>query len=60
MYPSIIKVTSCGDYMLSVVFDNCERGMLYMKQFLNFGVFGRLKNQDIFKNVRVSSDTIEW
>lgn len=60
MYPSIVKVTPCEDYVLSVVFDNGESGTLDMRQFLNFGVFRRLKDQDVFRRVRISFDTIEW
>ena len=60
MYPSIIKVTPGQDYVLSIVFDNGESGTLDMKQFLNFGVFRRLRDRDAFRRVRVSFDTIEW
>jgi hypothetical protein len=60
MYPSVVKVSPGKDYVLSIVFDNGESGTLDMKQFLDFGVFKRLKNYDIFKTVRVSFDTIEW
>jgi hypothetical protein len=60
MYPSVVKVSPGKDYVLSIVFDNGESGTLDMKKFLDFGVFKRLKNYDIFKTVRVSFDTIEW
>jgi len=60
MYPSVVKVSPGKDYVLSIVFDNGESGTLDMKQFLDFGVFKRLKNYEIFKTVRVSFDTIEW
>ena len=60
MYPSIVKVTPGKDYVLSILFDNGESGTLDMKQFLDFGVFKRLKDHDAFKKVRVSFDTIEW
>jgi hypothetical protein len=60
MYPSVVKVSPGKDYVLTIVFDNGESGTLDMKQFLDFGVFKRLKNYDIFKTVRVSFDTIEW
>ena len=43
-----------------MVFDNGETGVLDMKPFLDIGVFRRLKNQGIFKQVKVSFDTIEW
>lgn len=60
MYPAVIEVTSHDNYILSVVFDNGERGILDMKPFLNFGVFQRLKDQHVFERVRISFDTIAW
>jgi hypothetical protein len=60
MYPSVIKVTPCEDYTLSIVFDNGENGRLDIKPILNFGVFQRIKDENAFKRVRVSFDTIEW
>ncbi|MCF8077593.1 MAG: DUF2442 domain-containing protein [Desulfotignum sp.] len=60
MYPSIIKVSPQKDYRLKIQFDNGESGILDMKQFLNFGIFKRLKDHKVFNTVRVSFDTIEW
>lgn len=60
MHPSVIKVVPLDDYVLSIVFDNGESGNLDMKNYLNFGVFTRLKNIENFRSVRVSFDTIEW
>ncbi len=60
MYPSVKEVTADTDYVLSIVFDNGEHGILDMKEFLDFGVFQRIKNHDAFKRVRVAFDTIEW
>lgn len=60
MYPSVIKVEPIDDHALSIVFDNGECGILDMKEYLNFGVFSRLKNLENFKRVRVCFDTIEW
>lgn len=31
-----------------------------MEPYVNFGVFNRIKDPDIFKTARVSFDTIEW
>jgi hypothetical protein len=39
MYPSVKEVTAGSDYVLSIVFDNGERGILDMKEYLDFGVF---------------------
>lgn len=60
MHPSVIKVVPIDDYVISIVFDNGECGDLDMKNYLNFGVFTRLKDPELFRRVRVSFDTIEW
>ncbi|MCG6870140.1 MAG: DUF2442 domain-containing protein [Gammaproteobacteria bacterium] len=60
MYPSVKNVTPTEDYLLSIDFDNGERGILDMKPYLDFGIFQRLKERNAFNRVRVSFDTIEW
>lgn len=60
MYPSVKEVVPTDDYLLSIVFDNGERGILDMKPVLDFGVFQRLRDQEAFRRVRVAFDTIEW
>ena len=60
MYPSVKEVVAGPDYVLSIVFDNGERGVLDMKEVLDFGIFQRIKNYEAFRRVRVAFDTIEW
>lgn len=60
MYPSVTQVIPGDDYSLSIVFDNGEYGTLDMKPYLDFGVFQRLKDYDLFRQVKVAFDTIEW
>jgi hypothetical protein len=60
MYPSIIGVKPGDDYKLSITFENGESGTLDIKQYLDFGLFRKLKDPEAFKRVRVSFDTIEW
>ena len=60
MHPSVKSVVPTDDYVLKIVFDNGEYGTLDIKPFLNFGVFRRLQDQNVFKRVKVSFDTIEW
>lgn len=60
MYRSVKEVTPGDDYVLSVVFDNGEEGLLNMKPILDFGVFRRIKDHEAFKRVRVAFDTVEW
>jgi hypothetical protein len=60
MYPSVKNVIPEEDYLLSIDFDNGERGVLDMKPYLDFGIFNRLKEPSVFNRVHVSFDTIEW
>ena len=60
MYPAVKKVEANENYVLMITFDNGESGVLDMKQYLDFGVFQRLKDRNAFKRVRISFDTIEW
>ena len=60
MYPAVISVECEEDYILSVVFDNGEHGLLDMKPYLNFGVFKTLKDPSNFETVHVSFDAIAW
>lgn len=60
MYPSVKSVSPAENYLLSIVFDNGETGVLDMKPYLGFGVFQKLKDPNVFNRVKVSFDTIEW
>ena len=60
MYPSVIKAEPKDDYRIYIEFDNHECGILNMEPYLDFGVFKRISDKNIFSKVRVSFDTIEW
>ena len=60
MYPSVKEVVAGKDYVLSIVFDNGEHGILDMKEILDFGIFTRIKDYEAFRRVRVAFDTVEW
>jgi hypothetical protein len=60
MYPSIKSVSPSADYVIIVEFDNGAIGHLDMKPFLSFGVFKRIKDPEIFNQVRVAFDSVEW
>ena len=60
MYPAVTALECKEDYILLVVFDNGERGLLDMKPYLNFGVFKKIQEPDAFKTAHVSFDTIAW
>jgi hypothetical protein len=60
MYPTVKEVIPGDDYVLSVVFDNGEKGYLDMKPILDFGIFQRIKDYEAFRRVRIAFDTVEW
>ncbi|MBV5275173.1 MAG: DUF2442 domain-containing protein [Lamprocystis purpurea] len=60
MHPSAKHVSPLADYVLFIEFDNDESGHLDMKPFLDFGVFNRIRDPEIFNQVRVSFDSVEW
>ena len=60
MYPAVVSVACERDYILSIAFENGEKGLLDMKPFLDFGVFKEIRDPKIFETVRVSFDTIAW
>jgi len=45
MHPAVVSVECREDYILSIVFDNGECGLLDMKPYLNHGVFKKYKIQ---------------
>ena len=60
MHPAVTFVECKDNYILSVSFDNGENGLLDMRPYLDFGVFRKIKDPDIFKTAHVSFDTIAW
>lgn len=60
MYPSVIKVVAKDNYQVYVEFDNDECGILNMEPYLNFGIFNKIKDLNLFLKARISFDTIEW
>ncbi len=60
MHPAVMSVECEEDYVLSVVFDNGENGLLDMKPYLDFGVFKTLRDPSAFETVHVSFDAIAW
>lgn len=60
MIPSVVKVIPLDNYVLTITFDNGQTGVLNLQSIINFGVFSQLKDPEIFRQVRVAFDTIEW
>ncbi len=60
MYPAVTDVRAGEAYTLHVTFDNGVNGILDMAPMLDFGVFRRIKDEAVFRRVRVAFDTVEW
>ena len=60
MYLSVKKVKSLANYKLELTFENKEKRIFDVKPYLDTGLFKTLKDEDYFKMVKVSYDTIEW
>lgn len=56
----IIKVEALEDYKLMLTFDNGEVKIKDMKPYLDKGVFKKLKDINIFNNVKIKFGTISW
>ena len=56
----IIKVETLEDYKLILTFDNGEVKIKDMKTYLNKGVFKKLKDVNLFNNVKIKYGTISW
>ncbi len=60
MYLSVIEVKPLDNYILELIFENNEVRLFDMKEYLDFGIFTRLRDIDFFNKVHVSFDSIEW
>ena len=60
MYLSVNKVKPLSDYKLELTFENNEIKIFDVKPYLDTGLFRRSKDENFFKMVKVSYDTIEW
>ena len=60
MYLSVNKVKALNNYELELIFENKEKRIFDVKPYLETGIFKKLKDEKIFKMVKVSYDSIEW
>ena len=60
MYLTIKDVKPIENYKLLLTFDDESVKLFDMKPFLEKGIFKELQDEDLFKTVRVSFDSIEW
>ena len=60
MYLAIKDVKPIGNYKLILIFADNSIKLFDMKPYLVKGVFKELKDENLFKTVKVSFDSIEW
>ena len=60
MYLAIKNVKPLKNYLLLLKFENGEEKIFDVKPYLNIGKFQELKDENVFKSVKVSFDSIEW
>lgn len=60
MIPCIASVTPLPPARLLLVYANGESRIFDVSSWLNVGHFSELKDEAIFKAVRISFDAVEW
>ena len=60
MYLAVKEVKPIDNYKLIVTFENNEVKIFDMIPYLDKGIFQELKDENLFKAVKVSFDSIEW
>lgn len=60
MYLAVKDVKVMYNYKLILTFENNEKRLFDMIPYLELGIFKTLKDENLFKTVKVSFDTIEW
>ena len=57
-YP--VEVIPLPEYRILITFDNDERRIFNVEPYLEDSFFAPLRNQSIFRSVRVNPLTVEW
>jgi len=60
MNPQVRHVEPMPNYRLKIMFENDEIKEFDATPFLDKGIFNELKNENYFKQVRVSFGSVEW
>lgn len=60
MRPKAIEVKPLENYKLQITFDNGETGIFDVKPYLEYIQFKDLKNEELFKTVKIAGLSIEW
>ena len=57
---TVKEVKPLNDYLLLLKFENQEEKIFDVKPYLEIGKFQELKDENLFKSVKVCFDSIEW
>lgn len=60
MNPYVKSARALDNYELEVLFDNGECRKFDVKPYLDRGVFARLRDETVFRAVRVVAGSVEW
>ena len=60
LQPKIIEVKPLPDYKLYLKYDTNEQKIFNVTPYISGEWFGKLKDEQYFKTVRVSGNTVEW
>lgn len=60
MNPKIVSVKAIASHRLDVAFANGERRIFDLAPYLDHGVFQQLRDERLFRAVRVVSGSVEW
>lgn len=60
MYFSVIDVRAIENYKIILVFKDKSVKLFDMKSYLEKGIFKELKDENLFRSVVVSFDSIKW
>ena len=60
MYLAVINVLALDNYKLLLTFENGEKKIFDVSPYLEIGKFSELKDNEIFRSVRVHFDSVEW
>lgn len=60
MYRGITEVQATDDHRLILKFDNNERRVFNLSPYLSIGRFAELRDINVFKQIGISFDTVEW
>ncbi|MCX6153067.1 MAG: DUF2442 domain-containing protein [Candidatus Kapabacteria bacterium] len=60
MSPKVIKVEYSNEYKLLLEFENREKKIFDVSQFMSIGKFKELHDIQLFKTYRICNGAIEW